>query len=156
MKHTFPPQIAWGGLGLTWLGYVAFVFVTRVENFGVVIPAENTWIWLGMRILTTSFWLGIAATVLYARRLDPNWSSFLHAALATALLAILMAPTLVSDKASLLVISGSILFYSLVSGLVCITFKTPPIAALFGILLFPGQLLLDTAAHVLSGIFPAH
>jgi len=156
MRTTFPPQFAWAGLGITWVAYVAFVFVTRVENFGLAIEAESLWIWFGMRIATVSFWLAIAATVLYARRLDPNWSSFLHAALATALLAVLLTPTLTSARASLPVIGGSILFYALVSGLVCITFKTPPIAAMLGLLLFPGQLLLDTAAHVLSGIFPLH
>jgi len=133
-----------------------FVGLTGLADFGLTIQADNLWLWKSVRIVTVSFWLGIAATILYARKRPLNLSSPLHAAAATTLLAILLTPTLVSSKASLLTVGGSILTYTLVSTLVCATIQRPPVAALLGLLLFPGQLLLDTAVHILSGTFHLH
>jgi len=155
MKTTFAPRHAWLGLGATWIAYLAFVGVTREASFGLAMQAADLWLWRGMRVLTVSSWLAVAAAILYARKLEPDWNSFLHAALATALLACLLAPSLSSAHARPSVV-GSILFYALISGLVCLTFKRPPVAAFIGLLLFPGQLFLDTAVHILSGAFPLH
>ncbi len=133
-----------------------FVAVTRLPDFGLTLQSDSPWLWAAGRVLTVSFWLALAATILYARKRPLNWNSPLHAFAATALLATLLAPTLVSSAASLPVIATSILTFSLVSALVCVTIQRPPVAALLGLLLFPAQLLLDTAVHLLSGTFPSH
>jgi len=156
VNTSLSPRHAWLVLCLTWAGYLLFVVVTRLDDFGLVDKADNLWLWLAVRLVTVSFWLGIAATILYARKRPLNWNSPLHAAVATALLAILLAPSLVSTQASLMTVSGSILTFTMVSGMVCVTIQRPPVAALLGLLLFPGQLLLDTAAHILTGTFPLH
>ncbi|PLY02210.1 MAG: hypothetical protein C0624_09120 [Desulfuromonas sp.] len=154
MNTALSPRHAWLLLALTWTGYVLFVAVTRLDDFGLAIEADNLWLWLATRLLTVSFWLGIAATILHARKRPLNWNSPLHAAVATALLAVLLSPSLVSAKASLLTVSGSILTFTLVSATICLTIQRPPVAALLGLLLFPGQLLLDTATHILLRTFP--
>lgn len=156
MNTSLSPRHAWIGLGFTWIGYLLFVASSRLADFGLSIQMDNFWLWQAIRLTTVSFWLGIAATILYARKRPLNWNSPLHAASASALLAILLTPTLASANASLAAVLGSILTYSLVSGLVCVTIQRPPVAALLGLLLFPAQLLLDTAAHLLSGTFPIH
>jgi len=156
VNTSLAPRAAWTLLGTTWTGYLLFVLFTRLEDFGLTVQADNLWLWLTIRLVTVSFWLVIAATILYARKRPLNWNSPLHAAVATALLAALLSPTLVSAKASLLTVTGSIATFTLVSAAVCITIQRPPVAALLGLLLFPGQLLLDTAVHILSGTFPLH
>jgi hypothetical protein len=156
MNTDLDPKIAWPALGLTWVAYVVFVFLTRLSDFGLTIQADTIWLWMLLRVVTVSFWLGIAVTILYARRHPANWNSFLHAFFATGLVAFLLSPTLASESANLMAIIGSIIFYSLVSGMVCFTIVRPPIAALLGLLLFPGQLLVDMAVHVLSGLFRLH
>jgi hypothetical protein len=64
-----------------------------------------------------------------------------------------ISPSLVLSSANEAAIAGTIVFYALVSGFLCITVRKPTIAAVLGLLLFAGQFFADAIAHISSGVF---
>lgn len=52
-----------------------------------------------------------------------------------------------------MIIAAAIVFYALVSGLLCLTVKKPAIAVVLGLLLFVAQFFVDATAHIFSGVW---
>jgi len=143
-------------MALLFCTYIAFDFSTRPSSFGLTLDPNGHTTWLFTRLLTFSFWLGLAAVLLGVRRSPVAWRSSAYAFLATSVLAVVIAPSFVPASASHASVAVSIGMYASVSGLVCITIAHPLWAVGLGALLLPAQLVLDATAHVLSGQVRLH
>jgi hypothetical protein len=146
----------WVALALVYVAYAAFVFSTRPNSFGLTLDPNGRPAWLTTRILTFSFWVGLAAVFVGVRRSPVAWRSFAYAFLATSVVAMAIAPSLVSAAANRASIAGTIVAYASASGFVCITLARPLHAVGLGALVFLTQLILDGAAHVFSGQVRLH
>ena len=146
----------WIAMALLFCCYVAFVAVTHPSSYGLTVQPGGHTAWAVTRLLTFSLWLTLATLLLSVRRSPIAWRSFACAFLGTCALAIAMAPSLVPSAASYVSVAGTIGMYALASGFVCITATRPLRALVLGALLFPIQLLLDAAGHLLSGQFRLH
>ncbi len=144
------------GILATWCAYVAFALLTDWEDYGLTARAEHRQTWIVGRVATVSAWLFLATILLLYRKHSIDWRSFSYAAIATSLSAIVVAPALVSQNANHAVIAGSVVFYALVSGFLCIRLKNPRIAGVLGVILLPAQLFVDASTHVLAGVFRIH
>jgi len=103
-----------------------------------------------------SIWLFVAALLLRYRKYPVNWRSFSYSFVATGIIAIVLSSSLVTKSANDTVIAGTIFFYALVSGFLCVTVSKPTVAAVLGLLLFTAQFFVNATAHVLSGVFRFH
>jgi len=155
MEITHSKRNAGLGILLTLCGYVAFVFLTDCGDYGLNEPRlEAYWRWIFLRLGTASFWLFLAAFLLWYRKHLANLRSFLSSFIATGIPAALVFGHFVpkGDK-YLFAIAGAIVFYAVFSGLVCMSIRKPRIATLFGLALFPVQVLVDATAQIFSGVF---
>jgi hypothetical protein len=141
------------GILLTWCVYVAFALLTDWNDYGLEAKPEHHLRWTIIRLSTFSIWLFLAALLLRYRKHPVNWRSFSFSFLVTGIIAVVISPSLVTRSANEAAIAGTIVFYALVSGLLCITVKKPTIAAVLGLLLFAAQFFLDASAHIFSGVF---
>ena len=141
------------GILLTWCVYIGFALLTDWNDYGMDANPQHHLRWTIIRLSTFSFWLFLAALLLRYRRHPVNWRSFLFSFLVTGIIAIVISPSLVLSSANEAVIAGTIVFYALVSGSLCITARKPTIAAPLGLLLFAAQFFLDAIAHISSGVF---
>jgi hypothetical protein len=142
------------GLGIvaTWCGFVGYASVTDWEDYGLIARPEVHLGWTVARLATVSFWLLLAAVLLWSRKQPVNWRSFSYASVASVLTYFVLSNHLVVEGANYWAIAGAVLFYALVSGFLCVTVKKPRIAALAGPILFAVQFLGDVFAHVFSGV----
>lgn len=108
--------------------------------------------WTIARFATMSFWLALAAVLLWLRKQPVNWRSLSHAFVATGLTYLVLSSYLVLEGADSWVVAGGVVFYWLVSGLLCATVARPAIAAIAAPFLFALQLLGDVVVHVFSGV----
>jgi hypothetical protein len=144
------------GILLTWCVYAAFVFLTGWKDYGLVAQPEGYLRWTITRLSTVSIWLFVAALLLRYRKHPVNWRSFSYSFLATSVVAIVISPSLVSRNVNVAAIAGTIVFYALVSGFLCITLRKPRIAAVLGLFLFTAQFFVDAIGHIFSGVFRFH
>jgi len=141
------------GILLTWCVYIAFVLLTDWNDYGLAAKPEGHLRWTIIRLSTVSIWLFVAGLLLRYRKHPVNWRSFSYSFLVTGVIAIVISPSLVSRSANDAVIAGTIVFYALVSGFLCVTVRKPTIAAVLGLLLFIAQFFVDATAHIFSGVF---
>jgi len=141
------------GILLTWCVYVAFALLTDWTDYGLEAKPQHHLRWTIIRLSTFSIWLFVAALLLRYRKHPLNWRSFLFSFLVTGIIAIVISPSLVTRSANEAAIAGTIVFYALVSGFLCITVRKPTIAAPLSLLLFAAQFFLDAIAHISSGVF---
>jgi hypothetical protein len=141
------------GILLTWCVYIAFALLTDWNDYGLAAKPEDRLRWTIIRLSTFSIWLFVAAFLLGYRKHPVNWRSFLYSFLVTGVIAIVISPSLVSRSANDAAIVGTIVFYALVSGFLCVTVRKPKIAAVLGLLLFAAQFFVDATAHIFSGVF---
>ena len=139
-----------------WLAYLGFVLVTDWGSFGLTAQPEKFMRWTLVRLATATPWFLLSWFLLSYRQAPVNWKSFLASALATTFVALIALPTLVPGGSNMLAAAGSVLFYSLISGFLCLTVRTTAIATLLGVFLFVLQFFLDAAAHLFSGVFALH
>ena len=144
------------GILLTWCVYIAFALLTDWKDYGLVAQPEGYLRWTITRLSTLSIWLFVAALVLRYRKHPVNWRSFSYSFLATGVIAIVISPSLVSRSVNDAAVAGTIVFYALVSGFLCITVRKQIIAAILGLLLFTAQFFIDAIAHIFSGVFRFH
>jgi hypothetical protein len=90
------------------------------------------------------------------RKHPVNWRSFSYSFVATGIIASVLSSSLVTKDANDTVIAGTIVYYGLVSGFLCVTVRKPIIAAVLGLLLFTAQFFVNAIAHILSGVFRFH
>lgn len=152
METTHTRRNAGLGIVATWCGYIVFALATDWEDFGLTARSDVHLGWTIARLSTVSFWLFVAAVLLWLRKQPVNWSSFSYAFVATGLTFIVLSNHLVLQGASYWAIAGAVLFYALVSGFLCATVKKPTIAAIAGPALFAVQFLGDVFAHIFSGV----
>ena len=144
------------GILLTWCVYIAFVLLTDWKDYGLLAQPEGYLRWIITRLSTVSIWLFVAALLLRYRKHPVNWRNFLYSSLATSVVAIVISPSLVSRSVNAAAITGTIVFYALVSGFLCITIRKPKIAAVLGLFLFTAQFFVDAIGHIFSGVFRFH
>ena len=103
-------------------------------------------------------WLLIATLLLFLRRKahPVNWRSFSFASAATVIAFLVLSTYLVVPGANLLAVAGSVGFYGLVSGFLCVTVGKPKVAAVVGPLLLCLQLLAGLSLLVTSGVLRFH
>ena len=141
------------GILLTCCVYLAFVLLTDFKDYELI-PRPGSYLrWTITRLSTVSIWLCVAALLLRYRKHPVNWRSFSYSFLATGVIAVVISPSLVSTSANQAAIAGTIIFYALVSGCLCVTVRKPKIAAIFGLCLFAAQFFVDATAHIFSGVF---
>ena len=143
-------------MALLFCAYIAFDFSTRPSSFGLTLDSNSHTTWFFTRLLTFSFWLGLAALLLGVRRSPVAWHSSACGFLATSALAVTIAPSLVPASANDASIAVSIGMYASVSGLICVTIAHRLWAVGLGAFLLPAQLVLDATGHLLSGQFRLH
>ena len=141
---------------LIWLEYIAFVFLTDWQDYGLTPQPEDTLRWSIIRIATVTIWLIVAALILRFHKQPANWQSFFYAFAVTGIIAILVAPRLISSNVNYLAIAGTLLIYALVSGALCVTIRKPIIGAVASPFLFALQVCMDLLAHLASGVFRLH
>ena len=141
------------GILLTWCVYIAFALLTDWNDYGLEANPGHHLRWTIIRLSTFSIWLFWAALLLRYRKHPVNWRSFSFSFLVTGIIAFVISPSLVTRSANDVAIAGSIVFYALVSGLLCITVRKPTIAAVLGLVLFAAQFFVDAIAHISSGVF---
>ncbi|HJX30471.1 MAG TPA: hypothetical protein VJ624_01325 [Thermodesulfobacteriota bacterium] len=144
------------GILLTWCVYIAFAFLTDWKDYGLVAQPERYLRWTITRLSTVSIWLFVAGLLLRYRKHPVNWRSFSYSFVATGVIAIVISPSLVSRSVNMTAITGTIVFYALVSGFLSVTVKKPTIAAVLGLLFFTAQFFIDAIAHMFSGVFRFH
>ena len=141
---------------LTWCVYIAFALLTDWKDYELIAKPEGYLRWTIIRLSTVSIWLFVAALLLRYRKYPVNWRSFSYSFVATGIIAIVFSSSLVTKSANDTVIAGTIFFYALVSGFLCVTVRKPTIAAVLGLLLFAAQFFLNATAHIFSGVFRFH
>ena len=141
------------GILLTWCVYIAFALLTDWDDYGMAAKPEHHLRYTIIRLSTFSIWLFVVALLLRYRKHPVNWRSFSYSFLVTGVIAIVISPSLVTRRANDAAIAGTIVFYALVSGFLCITVRKPTIAAVLGLLLFAAQFFVDAIAHISSGVF---
>lgn len=156
MEETDSRRNAGLAILLTLGAYIAFAFLTQWKDYGLVAQPEGYLRWTVIRLSSVGTWLVVAALLLRYRRPPVNWRSFSYSFLATGIIAILFSPSVVPANSNYAAIAGTIGFYALASGFLCVTVRKPAIAAGLGLLLFPAQLLVDAIAHIFSGLFRLH
>jgi hypothetical protein len=144
------------GILVTWCAYLLFVWATDWSDFGLTARPENAARWSVTRISTMTAWLLLAFGLLRIRRSPVNWKSFGYAAAACAFSALLVATALGPQGSSYLVLAGSVTFFALASGHLCVTVQKTSIAIIMGLATFIAQFLLDAGLHVFSGVFRFH
>jgi hypothetical protein len=144
------------GILLTWCGYIAFALLTDWKDYGLIAQPEGYLRWTIARLSTLSIWLFVAALLLRYRKHPVNWRSFSYSSVVTGVIAIVISSSLDSGSFNYMAIAGTIVFYALVSGFLCVTVRKPKIAAVLGLLLFPAQFFVNFLAHILSGVFRFH
>jgi len=144
------------GILLTWCVYIAFALLTDWKDYGLIAQPEGHLRWTITRLSTVSVWLFVAALLLRYRKHPVNWRSFSYSFVATGIIAIVFSSSLITKSANDTVIAGTIVFYALVSGFLCVTVSKPRIAAVLGLLLFAAQFFVNAIAHIFSGVFRFH
>jgi hypothetical protein len=144
------------GILLTWFVYIAFALLTDCKDYQLIARPESYLRWTITRLSTVSIWLFVAALLLRYRKHPVNWRSFSYSFVATGVIAIVISPSLVSRSANDAAIAGTIIFFALVSGFLCVTVRKPKIAAVLGLFLFAAQFFVDATAHIFSGVFRFH
>ena len=139
------------GILLTWCVYIVFALLTDWKDYGLVAQPEGFLRWTIPRLSTVSIWLFMAALLLRYRKHPVSWRSFSYSFVATGVIAIVISPLLVSRSVNDAAIAGTIVFYALVSGFLCVTARKPTIAAGLGLLLFTAQFFVDAIAHIFGG-----
>jgi hypothetical protein len=141
------------GILLTWCAYIAFAVLTDLKDYELVARPERHLRWTIIRLSTVTFWLFVASLFIRYRKHPVNWLSFIYSFIATSVIAIVISPSLVSKSINGAIVIGTIAFYALVSGFLCVTLRKPIIAALLGLICFAAQFLIDATAHIFSGVF---
>ncbi|CAB5098405.1 hypothetical protein D3OALGA1CA_1265 [Olavius algarvensis associated proteobacterium Delta 3] len=144
------------GILLTWCVYIVFALSTDWKDYGLIAKPEGYLRWTLARLSTVSIWLLLAGLLLWYRKQQVNWRSFIYSSIVTAIIAFILSGSLVSKGVNHAVITGTILFYAVVSGFLCVTIRKPKIAVFLGMLLFAAQFVLNAFAHIISGVFRFH
>jgi hypothetical protein len=144
------------GILVTWCAYLLFVLVTDWSDFGLTARQENATRWSLIRISTMTAWLLLGFGLLQFRRSPVNWTSFRYAAAISAFSAFLVAASLGPQGSNVLVLAGSVAFFALASGHLCITVQKTTLAIIMGLATFIAQFLLDAGLHMFSGVFRFH
>ena len=144
-------------IALTWCAYIAFVLLTHWDDYGLIAQPKANLTWFVTRLSTVSLWLLVAVLLLHYRNRPVSWRSFSASFVAAGIVAIVLTYSFLgSTSRNGWAIAGTIVFYALVSGFLCVTVRKPAIAAGLGMLLFAVQLFLDAVAHIVSGLFRFH
>lgn len=144
------------GILLVWCAYIVFALLTDWEDFGLEPHWQVSYLkYTIARLSATSFWLVFAAFLIrFLRRKQPvNWRSFSYAFAATGVASLLLLRGISDPAASFAAIAGSVFFYSLVSGFLCVTVSNPRIAAALGLTLFVLQFIGDMFVQLFTGVF---
>jgi hypothetical protein len=144
------------GMLLAWCLYVAFALSTDWGDYALVGQPGRYARWIVTRLSTMSFWLSVAALLLWYRKHPVNWRSFCYSFAVTGVIAVLISFSLVSGKANEAVVVGSIAFYAVVSGFLCVTVRKSAVATVVAFPVLGAQLFVDTVAHMFSGVFRLH
>jgi len=144
------------GILLTWCVYIVFALFTGWKDYGLIAKPEGYLRWTLARLSTVSIWLLLAGLLLWYREHPVNWRSFIYSSVATGIIAFILSGSLVSKSVNHAVIAGTILFYAVVSGFLCVTIRNSKIAVFLGLLLFAAQFVLNAFAHILFGVFRFH
>ena len=141
---------------LTWCLYIAFALLTDWKDYGLIAQPEGHLRWTIARLTTVSLWLFVAALLLRYCKHPVNWRSFSYSFITTGIIAIVVSSSLVAGSVNYTPIAITIVFYSLVSGFLCVTVRKQKIAAALGLVLFIVQFFVNATAHILSGVFRFH
>ena len=144
------------GILLTWCAYIAFALVTDWEDFGLEPHWPVSYLrYTIARLSATGFWLILAALLIILRhRKQPvNWRSYSYAFASTGIASLLLSFVIVGQAAEFAAIAGSVFFYALVSGFLCITVRSPRAAGVLGPALFVLQSVGDIFVQLFTGVF---
>jgi hypothetical protein len=156
MENSGSQRIALLGILLTSCAYIVFVLLTDWENFGLEPHWPVSYLrYTIARLSATGFWFILAALLILLRhRKQPvNWRSFSYAFAATGIASLILLPVIADQAADIAAIAGSVLFYALASGFLCVTVRNPRPAAVLGLTLFVLQFAGDMFVQLFTGVF---
>jgi len=144
------------GILLTWCAYIVFALLTDWEDFGLEPHWRVSYLrYTIARLSATSLWLIFAAFLILIRyRKHPvNWRSFSYAFAATGIVSLLLLLGITDPAANFAAIAGSVCFYALVSGFLCVTVSYPRIATALGLTFFVPHFIGDMFVQLFTGVF---
>ena len=156
MENSGSQRNALPGILLTWCAYIVFALLTDWEDYGLEPHWRVSYLrYTIARLSATSFWLIFAAFLILLRyRKHPvNWRSFSYAFAATGIASLLLLLGITDPAANFAAIAGSVCFYAVVSGFLCVTVSNPRIAAALGLTLFVLQFVGDMFVQLFTGVF---
>ena len=141
---------------ITFCGFLIFALNTDLDNLGLS-AARHPERWAIWRHATVDGWLFISFSIYLLRKKQAYCHSYLYAVIFSAVIALLLSSIWIggSDLHGIAVI-GCALFYSLISGLLCMTLQNKAAAGLTGALLLIIQLAVDIVVLGLAGEFRIH
>ena len=141
---------------ITFCGFLIFALNTDIDNLGLS-AARYPERWAIWRHATVDGWLLISFIIYLLRNKQAFCHSYLYAVIFSAIIASLLSYIwIVGNNSYGLGVIGSGVVYSLISGLLCMTFKNKTVAGLLGALLLITQLAVDIVVLGLAGDFRIH
>lgn len=141
---------------ITFGGFLIFTLNTDLESLGLN-AASNPERWSLWRHVTVDSWLLISFTIYLLRKKQALCLSYLYAVIFSSVIALLLSNIWIGGSNDYgLGVLGSAVFYSLISGLLCMTLRNKTVAGLLGALLLVIQLVVDIIVLGLAGGFRIH
>lgn len=138
-------------LGLAAAGFVFLVVSTSSPDYGLLLPQKERLIWSFARIGPALAWMSLALIAIIVRD-SLVWTSAAAAFMTTLVLGCAVAVLGAPIGADAVSIMSSVTYYSLISALLCVTFRSPILAGILGPGLLILQVLTDVLVHVGTGV----
>ena len=138
---------------ITFCGFLIFSLNTDIDSLGLT-AASHPERWAIWRHATVDGWLFISFIIYLLRKKQAFCHSYLYAVIFSAVIALpLIYIWIAGNNSHGLGVIGSGVFYSLISGFLCMTFKNKTAAGLLGALLLIIQIAVDIVVLGLAGEF---
>lgn len=138
-------------VALTAAGFALLVASTSSKDYGLVLIQKDQLVWSLARTVPALCWISLAGLLVLSRE-AVVWTSAVAAITASLItgctVAVLGAP-IGLDAVSLM---STVSYYALISGLICLTVRSPILAGIVGPILLVLQVLTDVIAHLGMGL----
>lgn len=138
-------------LALTAIGFIVLVASTSSAEYGLILMRQDRLIWSLTRLVPTIGWIAVACVALLIRG-TVSWASSLVAFSISLIVASTVAAVFAPVGINTSALASTLVYYSLVSALLCITFRSTVAAGLAAPFFLALQVAADIAAHLGTGV----